>query len=87
MASMIDLCDLIAQNPSQFADKVAWICGRCPPINSVLPPLDVFLNAQFRRHEAVIGSPRVFLCRFRILWPNLFGRSRLEKIQSLRTIS
>ncbi|CAK9170038.1 unnamed protein product [Ilex paraguariensis] len=36
MESMIELCDLIAQNPSQFADKLAWICGRCPPIDSVL---------------------------------------------------
>ncbi|CAK9154863.1 unnamed protein product [Ilex paraguariensis] len=34
MESMIELCDLIAQNPSQFADKLAWICGRCPPIDS-----------------------------------------------------
>ncbi|CAK9173243.1 unnamed protein product [Ilex paraguariensis] len=35
MESLIELCDLIAQNPSQFADKLAWICGRCPPIDSV----------------------------------------------------
>ncbi|CAK9145840.1 unnamed protein product [Ilex paraguariensis] len=34
MESMIELCDLIAQNPSQFADKLAWIWGRCPPIDS-----------------------------------------------------
>ncbi|CAK9143185.1 unnamed protein product [Ilex paraguariensis] len=35
MESLIELWDLIAQNPSQFADKLAWICGRCPPIDSV----------------------------------------------------
>ncbi|CAK9150245.1 unnamed protein product [Ilex paraguariensis] len=34
MESLIELCDLIAQNLSQFADKLAWICGRCPPIDS-----------------------------------------------------
>ncbi|CAK9175364.1 unnamed protein product [Ilex paraguariensis] len=34
MESMIELCDLIAHNPSQFADKLAWICGLCPPIDS-----------------------------------------------------
>ncbi|KAA8545952.1 hypothetical protein F0562_020597 [Nyssa sinensis] len=31
MEALIELCDLIAQNPDQFAEKLAWICGRCPP--------------------------------------------------------
>ncbi|KAI6677773.1 hypothetical protein NL676_038569 [Syzygium grande] len=36
MEALIELCDLIAQNPAQFADKLAWICGRCPQSESVL---------------------------------------------------
>ncbi|PHT33066.1 Phosphatidylinositol 4-kinase alpha 1 [Capsicum baccatum] len=33
MESLIELCDLIAQNPGQFGEKLAWICGRCPPVD------------------------------------------------------
>ncbi|KAK4341211.1 hypothetical protein RND71_039712 [Anisodus tanguticus] len=36
MESLIELCDLIAQNPAQFVEKLAWICGRCPPAESLL---------------------------------------------------
>lgn len=36
MESMTELCDLIAQNPAQFVDKLAWICGRCPPPEALL---------------------------------------------------
>lgn len=35
MEALIELCDLIAQNPSQFSEKLAWICGRCPPPESL----------------------------------------------------
>ncbi|CAJ1973096.1 unnamed protein product [Sphenostylis stenocarpa] len=31
MEALIELCDLIAQNPLQFADKLSWICDKCPP--------------------------------------------------------
>ncbi|KAH7684907.1 Phosphatidylinositol kinase protein [Dioscorea alata] len=31
MEALTELCDLIAQNPSLLADKLAWICTRCPP--------------------------------------------------------
>ncbi|KAH6789341.1 Phosphatidylinositol 3- and 4-kinase family protein, partial [Perilla frutescens var. frutescens] len=31
MESLVELCDLIAQNPAQFRNKIAWICSRCPP--------------------------------------------------------
>ncbi|KAJ0974487.1 hypothetical protein J5N97_016452 [Dioscorea zingiberensis] len=31
MEALTELCDLIAQNPSLLADKLAWICARCPP--------------------------------------------------------
>ncbi|KAL3597325.1 hypothetical protein D5086_008962 [Populus alba] len=30
MESLIELCDLISQNPAQFADKLTWLCNRCP---------------------------------------------------------
>ena len=33
---MTELCDLIAQNPAQFVEKLAWICGRCPPPEALL---------------------------------------------------
>ncbi|KAD4179153.1 hypothetical protein E3N88_27744 [Mikania micrantha] len=36
MEALTELCDLIAQNPSQFSDKIAWICNRCPPSESLL---------------------------------------------------
>lgn len=32
----MELCDLIVQNPSQFPEKIAWICSRCPPAESLL---------------------------------------------------
>ena len=35
MEALIELCDLIAQNPTQFPEKLAWICGRCPPPESL----------------------------------------------------
>ncbi|WOK93151.1 phosphatidylinositol 4-kinase alpha 1 [Canna indica] len=31
MEALTELCDLVAQNPDLFADKLAWICSRCPP--------------------------------------------------------
>ncbi|KAG8364319.1 hypothetical protein BUALT_Bualt19G0116400 [Buddleja alternifolia] len=36
MDSLMELCDLVSQNPTQFCDKIAWICGRCPPAESLL---------------------------------------------------
>ncbi|GLT98070.1 hypothetical protein SLE2022_155940 [Rubroshorea leprosula] len=36
MEALVELCDLIAKNPKQFADKLAWICGRCPQPESLL---------------------------------------------------
>ncbi|KAL2254732.1 phosphatidylinositol 4-kinase alpha 1 isoform X2 [Sesamum indicum] len=36
MESLLELCDLISQNPSQFPEKIAWICSRCPPAESLL---------------------------------------------------
>ncbi|KAF3435609.1 hypothetical protein FNV43_RR22700 [Rhamnella rubrinervis] len=36
MEALIELCDLIAQNPTQFSEKLSWICSRCPPPDSLL---------------------------------------------------
>lgn len=36
MDSLIELCDLIAQSPLQFTEKVVWICGRCPSAETLL---------------------------------------------------
>ncbi|KAJ6985494.1 hypothetical protein D5086_018456 [Populus alba] len=36
MESLIELCDLISQNPAQFADKLTWLCNRCPQPESLL---------------------------------------------------
>ncbi|XP_050363023.1 phosphatidylinositol 4-kinase alpha 1 isoform X2 [Argentina anserina] len=36
MESLMELCDLIADHPAQFAEKLSWICGRCPPPESLL---------------------------------------------------
>ncbi|CAK9173248.1 unnamed protein product [Ilex paraguariensis] len=99
MESLIELCDLIAQDPSQFADKLAWICGQCPPIDSVRAGS---LRVSRSQLNAVLATARFlskcssfddmrpkpgflgFLGRFRILSLNLFGRSRLESLRSLR---
>lgn len=36
MEALVELCDLIAQNPAQFNEKLAWICSRCPSPESLL---------------------------------------------------
>ncbi|XP_074333514.1 phosphatidylinositol 4-kinase alpha 1 isoform X1 [Apium graveolens] len=36
MDSLIELCDLISQNPVKFSDKLSWICGRCPTFDGQL---------------------------------------------------
>ncbi|CAI9769189.1 unnamed protein product [Fraxinus pennsylvanica] len=36
MESLLELCDLIAKNPTQFSEKIVWICNRCPQPDSML---------------------------------------------------
>ncbi|KAL4615716.1 hypothetical protein ACB092_07G146600 [Castanea dentata] len=36
MEAMTELCDLVAQNPTQFSDKLSWICNGCPQPDSLL---------------------------------------------------
>ncbi|XP_078444700.1 phosphatidylinositol 3- and 4-kinase family protein [Wolffia australiana] len=38
MEALTELCDIIAADPTQFEDKLAWICSRCPPQGSLLAP-------------------------------------------------
>ncbi|XP_051136769.1 phosphatidylinositol 4-kinase alpha 1-like [Andrographis paniculata] len=35
MESLVELCDLIAQNPVRYAGKIGWICSRCPSAESL----------------------------------------------------
>lgn len=35
MEALIELCDLVAQKPEQFTDKLAWMCNRCPQPESL----------------------------------------------------
>ncbi|GFQ00963.1 phosphatidylinositol 4-kinase alpha 1 [Phtheirospermum japonicum] len=46
MESLVELCDLIAQNPAQFPEKIAWICSRCPPAESLLVGSPVVSRSQ-----------------------------------------
>ncbi|KAK8941284.1 Phosphatidylinositol 4-kinase alpha [Platanthera zijinensis] len=39
MEALTELCDLVAQNPDLFADKLAWICSRCPQAAALQPAL------------------------------------------------
>lgn len=49
----MELCDLIAQNPTQFPQKIAWICSRCPPAESLLTGSAVVSRSQLHAVLAV----------------------------------
>ncbi|CAA0827597.1 Phosphatidylinositol 4-kinase alpha 1 [Striga hermonthica] len=53
MESLMELCDLIAQNPAQFPEKIAWICSRCPPAESLLGGSPVVSRSQLHAVLAV----------------------------------
>ncbi|KAL7118815.1 hypothetical protein ACP275_02G024800 [Erythranthe tilingii] len=53
MESLVELCDLIAQNPTQFPQKIAWICSRCPPAESLLTGSPVVTRSQLHAILAV----------------------------------
>ncbi|KAI3803662.1 hypothetical protein L1987_31821 [Smallanthus sonchifolius] len=36
MEALTELCDLTSKNPHQYSSKIAWICKRCPPPESLL---------------------------------------------------
>ena len=35
MEALTELCDLVARNPTQFSEKLAWMCNRCPQPDSL----------------------------------------------------
>jgi phosphatidylinositol 4-kinase len=35
MEALTELCDLVARNPTQFPEKLAWMCNRCPQPDSL----------------------------------------------------
>ncbi|KAI3446087.1 hypothetical protein Pfo_002752 [Paulownia fortunei] len=53
MESLVELCDLIVQNPTQFSEKIAWICSRCPPAESLLIGSPVVSRSQLHAILAV----------------------------------
>ncbi|KAL3621224.1 Phosphatidylinositol 4-kinase alpha 1 [Castilleja foliolosa] len=53
MEPLVELCDLIAQNPAQFPEKIAWICSRCPPAESLLVGSPVVSRSQLHAILAV----------------------------------
>ncbi|KAL6963883.1 1-phosphatidylinositol 4-kinase [Sarracenia purpurea var. burkii] len=53
MEPLIELCDLIAQNPGQFGDKLAWMCGRCPPPEALLAGSPRVVRAQLNAVVAI----------------------------------
>ncbi|KAI8532956.1 hypothetical protein RHMOL_Rhmol11G0258500 [Rhododendron molle] len=53
MEPLIELCDLIAQNPAQFHDKLTWLCGRCPPPEYLLAGSPRVSRAQLNAVTAV----------------------------------
>ncbi|GAB4853917.1 hypothetical protein Ancab_018126 [Ancistrocladus abbreviatus] len=56
----MELCDLTAQNPTQFAQKLAWICSRCPPRVSVFSGSPKVPHSQL---NAILAIAR-FLSKF-----------------------
>ncbi|KAL6517281.1 Phosphatidylinositol 4-kinase alpha 1 [Orobanche minor] len=53
MESLVELCDIIAQNPAQFPEKIMWICSRCPPAESLLVGSPVVARSQLHAILAV----------------------------------
>lgn len=64
MEALTELCDLVAQNPDLFADKLAFICSRCPPAAVLQPPPTGVGSARITRSHlhALIALAR-FLSR------------------------
>ncbi|KAK9114010.1 hypothetical protein Syun_020807 [Stephania yunnanensis] len=56
MEALTELCDLIATNPSNFPDKIAWICSRSPPPSSLLTVSPRITRSQL---NAVLAAARI----------------------------
>ncbi|CAM8929529.1 unnamed protein product [Rhodiola kirilowii] len=79
MDALIELCDLIAQNPTQFGDKLAWICSRCPPSDSLLSGSPSVTRSQL---NAVLAVARI-LSKCPSLTEN---RAKLVVLDFLRSV-
>lgn len=53
MNALIELCDLIAQNPALFSEKLSWICSRCPPSEAILAGSPAISRSQLNAVLAV----------------------------------
>ncbi|XAR72828.1 1-phosphatidylinositol 4-kinase [Bertholletia excelsa] len=53
MEPLMELCDLVAQNPGQFAEKLTWMCGRCPPSEALFAGSPRVTRAQLNAVVAV----------------------------------
>lgn len=56
MDALVELCDLIAENPKHFPDKIAWICNRCPQPDVLLSGSPKLTRSHL---NAVLGVARV----------------------------
>lgn len=80
MEALTELCDLIAKNPTQFKEKLGWICGRCPSYESPSSGSPRISRSQLNAVLAV--------ARFLSLCPNLpDNRPRDVVVDFLRSIS
>ncbi|PIM99436.1 Phosphatidylinositol 4-kinase [Handroanthus impetiginosus] len=98
MESLKELCDLIAQNPAQFSEKLAWICGRCPPAESLLVGSPRVSRSQLHAILAVARflskcpnadheTPKSFLLAFYRSVPSSFNLNFWPQAFSLEAIS
>lgn len=80
----MELCDLIAQNPTQFHNKIAWICSRCPPAESLLMGSSMVSRSQLHAILAVarfiskcpnsdLGTPKSLILAFYRSIPSSFN--------------
>ena len=53
MDALIELCDLIAQSPALFSEKLSWICSRCPPSEAILAGSPAISRSQLNAVLAV----------------------------------
>ncbi|KAK6159446.1 hypothetical protein DH2020_006760 [Rehmannia glutinosa] len=97
MESLVELCDLIVQNPAQFHEKIAWICSRCPPAESLLMGSPMVSRSQLHAILAVarflssaqilIRNPKSLLLAFYRSIPSSFNLNFWPQAFSSEAIS
>ncbi|XP_058075440.1 phosphatidylinositol 4-kinase alpha 1 isoform X2 [Magnolia sinica] len=58
MEALVELCDLIAQNPSLFSEKLSWICTRCPPPSAASHPNTLQTRLTRSHLNAILATAR-----------------------------